>query len=130
MLIFWTELAIKFIYFQVLCKKMDQPVHVFQNTKLCSRKSDPWIFLLILIVKRPFHRKHFKQKIWGYWVNFKKMSYTSWTKRKSRSSHQLLSCNTPFFTTYLFYAKNHQKYQSRCLVHEFSFTDISTEFWS
>ena len=86
------------------------------------------IFFLTLTVRGPFHRKDFKwNKIWGCRVNFwKNGSFVRRTSWKSGSSHRYLFCNKRFFTVYLFCAlfKNHWKIRSRCLVHEFSFTDI------
>ena len=43
-----------------------------------------------------------------------------------RYSHQQLFCNRQILTIiyFMLVAKNHCKFRSRCLIHEFSFTDI------
>ena len=92
-------------------QKDDLNVHVFQNGN--------W---------EPFHRKEFKwKKMWGYWVSFWKMeaSYAEFNERVKAATSSY--SGTGEFLQYIYSAivtKNHQNIRSRCLVHEFSFTDI------
>ena len=52
-------------------RKDDQNFYVFQYINWYSRKSDQ--FFSNFIIRRPFHRKHFKRKkTLRYWINFKK----------------------------------------------------------
>ena len=87
------------------------------------------IFFRTLTIRGPFHRKAFKwRKIWGYRVNFwkkKEVLYAKLNKRVEAATSNYSA--TTDFLQHIYsalVAKNHLKIQSRCLVHEFSFTYI------
>ena len=85
-------------------------------------------FFLTSAVEGPFHRKGFKwKKIWGYGANFWKMEvlYAEINERPEAaiSSYPVIGNFLQYIYSVLV-TKNHQNIRSRCLIHEFSFTDI------
>ena len=86
------------------------------------------IFFLTLTVRGPFHRKDFKRKKYegtGL-ISEKTVAFYAELNESSEAANSSSSA-TDNFLQYIFsvlVAKNHQRIRSRCLVHEFSFTDI------
>ena len=87
------------------------------------------IFFLTFTFRGPFHRKDFEwKKIWGYGVSFWKKTEALYEKLNERTEAADDSYSvTGDFLQYIYsvpVTKNRQSNRSRCLVHDFSFTDI------
>ena len=85
-------------------------------------------FFLTLAVRRPFHRKDFKwKKIEGKGVISEKIEalYVELNERPeaATTSYSALSDFSQYIYSALV-AKNQKKIRSRCLGHEFPFTDV------
>ena len=86
------------------------------------------IFFLTLPVKEPFHTKDFKRKKYGDAGLIYGKTENSYAELNEKAE----TVTTSYFVTSDFLlpiysmlvTKNHQKFRSRSLVHEFSFTDI------
>ena len=85
-------------------------------------------FFLTLTVRGSFHRKDFKGKeIWGTGLISEKIEalYAELNKRVDATTSNYSATGDFLQYSYsVFVTKNHQQIQSRCLVHDFSFTDI------
>ena len=96
------------------------------KTNWCSPKSNQWFFSTF--VRGSFHRKDFKGKeIWGTGLISEKIEalYAELNKRaEATTSKHSATGNFLQYSYSVFVTKNHQQIQSRCLVHDFSFTDI------
>ena len=105
-------------------QKDDLNVHVFQNRKWCSSKSDGWFFLNFWLSKdlsmgRIFRRKNMAVRGWL----LRKRELCMYNLTKERKQPPVVTLQQAIFYSVLV-AKKYQKIRSRCLVHEFSFTDI------
>ena len=89
------------------------------------------IFFLTLTVRGPFHTKDFKRKKYegtGLISEKTEAFYAELINESSEAATSSYSA-TGNFLQYIFsvlVAKNHQRIRSRCLVHEFSFSDFLT----
>ena len=85
-------------------------------------------FFLTLTVKGPFHGKGFKEKKYMSTGLLSEKTEALYAELKKRAEAATSSYSVKGdFLRYIYsvlVAKNHQKIQSRCLVHDFSFTDI------
>ena len=85
------------------------------------------IFFLTLTVRGPFHRKDFKWKKRRYGVSFWKNGslYIELNERAETATGSYSGTGDSLQHIYSVpVSKNHRNIRSRCLVHEFSFTDI------
>ena len=86
------------------------------------------IFFLTLTVRGPFHRKDFKwKKYGGTGLIFEKTEvlYTELNERAEAATGSYSGTGDSLQLIYsLLVSKNHLNIRSRCLVHEFSFTNI------
>ena len=86
------------------------------------------IFFLTLTVRGPFHRKDFKWKKYGGTGLISEKTevlYTDLNERAEAASGSYSGTGDSLQYIYsVSVSKNHRNIQSRCLVHEFSFTDI------
>ena len=83
------------------------------------------MIFLILTVRGTFHRKEGKYR--GMELIFEKMEVLLEELNERVEAATSSYSATDNFLQYIYsvlVAKNHQKFRSRCLVHEFSFTDI------
>ena len=85
------------------------------------------IFFLTLTVRGPFHRKDFKRKKIGNTGSVSEKTEALYAELNKTAESATSSYSvTGDFLQYIYpvpVAKNHQNIRSRCLVHEFSFTD-------
>ena len=86
------------------------------------------IFFLTLTVRGPFHRKDFKWKKYGGTGLISEKTevlYTELNKRAEAATGSYSGTGDSLQHIYSVpVSKNHRNIRSRCLVHEFSFTDI------
>ena len=86
------------------------------------------IFLTVT-VKGPFHRKDFKGKKNGGTALIYEETKVLYVELNERAEAGTSSYSAPGdFSQYIYFvlvAKNQKKIRSRCLVHEFSLTDIN-----
>ena len=105
-------------------------VHVFQNRNWCSSKSDRRFFFPFLTVRRPFHIKDFKWKknmgVRGYFLEKRKLCIQNLKKERKQPPVVILqqSIFYKIFIRCLWLRIIRGSIRSRCLVHEFPFTDI------
>ena len=109
-------------------RKDDLNVHVFQYKNWCNPKSDRWYFFLALTVREPFHRKDFKWKKYGGTGLISEKTEVLHAELNERAEAHTSSYSVTGDSSQYIYSvpvtKNHRNIWSRCLVHEFSFTDI------
>ena len=100
--------------------KDDLNVHVFQYKNRRCPKSDQWFFFLTLTVR-------VKKKYGGMGLISEKAEvlYAELSERveAATSSYSVIGDSLQYIYS-VPVTKNHWNIQSRCLVHEFSFTDI------
>ena len=86
------------------------------------------IFFLTLTIRGPFHRKDFKRKKYGGTRLISGKTEVLYTDFKERAEAATVNYSgTGDSIQYIYHvpvSKNHWNIRSRCLVHEFSFTDI------
>ena len=94
----------------------------------CSPKSDRRLFFLTLTVRGPFHKEDFKWKKYGGRVLISEKTKVLYTELKARAEAATGSYSERDDSLQYIYSvsvtKNHWNMRSRCLIHEFSFTDI------
>ena len=85
-------------------------------------------FFLTLTVRGPFHRKDFKWKKYGSTGLISEKQEVLYAELNERAEAAPGSYSvTGDFLQYIYYVpvtRNHRNIRSRCLVHEFSFTNI------
>ena len=108
-------------------RKDDLNVHIFQYKNWCSPKSDD-DFFLTLTVRGPIHRKNFEwKKYGGAGLIFEKTEvlYAELNERaEAVSSSYSVTGDSLQYIYSVPVTMNHRNIRSRCLIHEFSFTDI------
>ena len=100
--------------------EVDLNVHVFQYKN--------WFFFLTLTVRAPFHRKNFQWKKCGDTVLIPKKAEVFYVELNERAEEDTGNYSVTGDSLQYIYSvpvsKNYWNIWSRCLVHEFSFTDI------
>ena len=100
-------------------------MHVFQYKNWCSLKSDQYLFLT---VRQPFHRKDFKWKKYGGMGLISERTELLCAvlneKAEAATSSYSVTGDSLQYISSVPVTKNHWNIRSRCLLYEFSFTDI------
>ena len=97
------------------------------NTKTDIAQNLVEDFFITLTVRGPFHRKDFKWKrIWGYGVNFwKNGRFVELNERaEAATGSYFITGDSLQYIYSVPVSKDHRNIRSRCLVYEFSFSDI------
>ena len=109
-------------------RKDDLNVHVFQYKNWYSPKSDRWFFLLTLTVGGRNIGRIFCEKKYGGTGLISEKTGSFYAELNERAEAATGSYSVTGDSLQCIYSvpviENYRNIQSRCLVHEFSFTDI------
>ena len=109
-------------------RKDDLYVQVFQLKPDVAQNLIDDFFFLTLTVRGPFHKEDFKWKKYGGRVLISEKTEVLYIELKERAEAATGSYFGRDDSLQYIYSvsvtKNHRNMRSRCLVHEFSFTDI------